>query len=55
MREYFARNVELGPSYPSHEVDAAAVASFFRAAAGLFRAKPWRVVPYDQSLFSVTI
>jgi hypothetical protein len=55
MRAYFARNVEFGPSYLSHEVDAAAVASFFRAAAGLFRAKPWRVVPDDQSLFLVTI
>lgn len=55
MREYFARNVELSPSYLSHELDAAAVASLFRAAAGLFRAKPWRIVPDDQSLFSVTI
>ncbi len=30
-------------------------AAFFRAAAGLFRAKPWKTVPSDQSLFSGSI
>ncbi|MEZ4364378.1 MAG: hypothetical protein R3B48_29655, partial [Kofleriaceae bacterium] len=42
-------------SYLSPEVGPAAVASFFRAAAALFRAKPWETVPSDHSLFSVSI
>ncbi len=42
-------------SYLSSDIEPAAIASFFRAAAGLFRAKPWEVLPSDQSLFSVTI
>lgn len=32
-----------------------AIASFFRAAAAMYRASPWEVVPSDQCLFSVTI
>jgi hypothetical protein len=43
------------PTYLSPGVSPEAVASFFRAAAGLYRAKPWKVVPGDQSVFSVTI
>lgn len=42
-------------SYLAPDIGADAVASFFRATAALFRAKPWEVVPDDQSLFSVTI
>lgn len=42
-------------SYLSPGVGPAAVAAFFRAAAALFRAEPWKTVPDDQSLFSVTI
>lgn len=42
-------------SYLSTHVGPAAIAAFFRAAAGLFRAKPWKTVPDDQSVFSVTI
>jgi hypothetical protein len=42
-------------SYLSPDIAPEAVAAFFRAAAGLFRAGPWKVVPDDQSLFSVTI
>lgn len=42
-------------SYLSPDIEPDAMASFFQAAAGLFRAKPWKVVPSDQSLFSVTI
>ena len=37
------------------DLSAAAMAAFFHAAAGLFRAKPWGVVPDDQSLLSVTV
>jgi hypothetical protein len=46
---------ELERSYLSAETDAEAVASFFRAAAGLFRARPWEWVPDDECVFSVTI
>jgi hypothetical protein len=42
-------------SYLSPEIGPDAMASFFRAAAGLFRAKPWELVPGDQSLLSVSI
>lgn len=42
-------------SYLSPAIGPQAVASLFRAAAQLFRAKPWRIVPDDQSLFAVTI
>jgi hypothetical protein len=40
---------------PSGDIGANAIKSFFRAAANLFRAKPWEVVPSDQGVFSVTI
>jgi hypothetical protein len=37
------------------EIGSAAIAAFFRAAAELYRAKPWKTVPSDRSLVSVTI
>lgn len=46
---------EADYSYLSPEISADAMASFFEAAAELYRAKPWEVVPDDKSLFSVTI
>jgi hypothetical protein len=55
MREKFDHEGGLSQSYLSPQTDANAVASLFRAAAGLFRAKPWKVVPDDRCLFSVTI
>ncbi len=55
MREQMSDEPELEPSYLSPEIGPAAVAAFFRAAAGLFRAKPWKTVPSDQHLFSVSI
>lgn len=42
-------------TYLSREVGVDAVAALCRAAAGLFRAKPWEVLQRDQSLLSVTI
>lgn len=42
-------------SYLSPDIGPDVMASFFQAASGLFRAGPWKVVPSDQSLFSVTI
>ncbi|MFZ5785878.1 MAG: DUF7309 domain-containing protein [Acidobacteriota bacterium] len=56
MREKMGEGFGAGePSYLSPDIGPEAVASFFRAAAALFRAKPWKIVPSDQSLFSVTI
>jgi hypothetical protein len=42
-------------TYLAPGIEADAVAAFFHAAAGLFRAKPWDIAPDDQSLISVTI
>ena len=42
-------------SYLASDIGEDAIASFFHAAADLFRAKPWEIVPDDESLFSVTI
>lgn len=55
MRERMGEDAEVEQSYLSPDVSPPAVAAFFRAAAALFRADPWRVVPDDQCLFSVTI
>jgi hypothetical protein len=55
LRELGDRNREPEQSYLSPEISPAAVAALFRAAAELFRAKPWKTVPSDQSLFSVTL
>lgn len=55
MRETMAAHDPTAHSYLSPEVSSEAMAAFFKAAAGLFRAKPWEVVPNDQSLFSLTI
>jgi hypothetical protein len=42
-------------SYLSSEIGPDAIGAFFRSAAGLFRAKPWKLIPSDQDLLSVTI
>lgn len=55
MREQMGQDAEAERSYLSSETGPEAVEAFFRAAAGLFRAKPWEIVPSDQSLLSVTI
>lgn len=55
MREKMSEEAATKPSYLSPDIAPEAIASFFRAAAGLFRAKPWKTVPSDQSLFAVTI
>ena len=55
MREKMNEDGATKQSYLSPDIGPEAVASFFQAAAALFRAKPWKVVPSDQSLFSVTI
>jgi hypothetical protein len=55
MLEQMGQSAEIEKSYLSPAVGPQAVGAFFRAAAGLFRARPWEYVPTDQSLFSVTI
>jgi hypothetical protein len=55
MRERMNEDAETEQSYLSPDIGPAAIAAFFRAAAELYRAKPWKSVPSDQSLFSVTI
>lgn len=55
LRERAKEDAEVEPSYLSPEIGPDTVASLFRAAAGVFRAEPWNVVPSDHSLFSVTI
>lgn len=55
MREKLGEDRATEQSYLSPEIEPDAMASFFKAAAALFHAKPWKLVPDDQSLFSVTI
>lgn len=55
MFEHLAEGGALEPSYLSPEITPEAMAAFFKAAAALFRAEPWKLVPDDQSLLSVTI
>jgi hypothetical protein len=43
------------PTYLVSEITPDAMASFFEAAAALFRAQPWNRIPGDESLLSVTI
>ncbi|MCC6748391.1 MAG: hypothetical protein IT371_12080 [Deltaproteobacteria bacterium] len=55
LREALAADADDETSYLSPKVGPDHVASFFRAAAALFRAKPWEIVPGDNSLFRLTI
>jgi len=55
MTADMSKDEEPEPSYLSPEIGPEVMASFFGAAAKLFRAKPWEVVPSDTSLFAVTI
>lgn len=55
MREQMSGVGETEQSYLSPDIGPAAMAAFFHAAAGLFRAKPWDTVPSDESLFSLSV
>lgn len=55
MRERFDADAAREQSYLSSGHSTEAMASFFHAAAELYRAEPWQNVPSDQHLFSVTI
>lgn len=55
MRETMSQGSPARQSYLSAGIAPGAMASFFKAAAALFRARPWAVVPGDDCLLSVTI
>ncbi len=55
MREFMKLNPASEPSYVGGDVDAAMVAAFFDAAADLHRAAPWKVLPGDAHVLSLTI
>lgn len=55
MRRDIGPAPESDQSYLGPGVSANAVASLFRATAALYRAAPWKVVPDDETLFSITI
>ncbi|HOD21395.1 MAG TPA: hypothetical protein PKK83_03835, partial [Polyangiaceae bacterium] len=46
---------DIEPSYLTSGVTPQAMESLFKTAAMLYRVKPWKIVPDDQTLFSVTI
>lgn len=55
MAEHLQDNAEPPrPSYLSSDVAAEVVAEFFRAAAALYRARPWEVLPGDDSTLEVS-
>jgi hypothetical protein len=55
IREKMGEEAGSGQSYLGSGIGPDAIGALFRAAAGLFRAKPWEIVPSDESLLSVTI
>lgn len=55
MREHLDDGTETEQSYLDSDVGPDAVAAFFRAAAALYRVKPWQVVPDDTSILALTI
>ncbi|MGE0386986.1 MAG: hypothetical protein AB7Q97_19860 [Gammaproteobacteria bacterium] len=55
LREYLGDEGGSDASYLTPGIAPEAVAALFRAAAVLYRVQPWKIVPNDQSLISVTI
>lgn len=55
MRERMDEDSEIEQSYLSTDIDPEKVSAFFQAAAALFRAKPWKIVPSDQDIIGVSI
>ena len=50
-----AKRPEIEPTWLSEETGPEIVGAFFRAAAALFRAKPWKIVPDSADAIAVTI
>lgn len=55
LREKMGEDGAAHQTYLASGLAPAAVAAFFAATAGLFRIRPWTIVPSDHSLLSVTI
>lgn len=55
LRDKFAQRSDQEHSYLAAGANARAMASFFDAAADLFRAAPWRAITSDQNLLGVSI
>jgi hypothetical protein len=55
MREHMGDHTDEEQTYLGPDVGSETMASFFRSAATLYRARPWAHVPANRSLFSLTI
>jgi len=55
MREHLGAVGGEPESHLGRDIGPEAMAALFRAAAALFRARPWKIVPGDACVFSVTI
>jgi predicted pyridoxine 5'-phosphate oxidase superfamily flavin-nucleotide-binding protein len=55
MVERMDEDAQRAESYLSPDVGPATIAALFQAAAVLFRAQPWAIVPNDQCLFAVDV
>lgn len=55
MREHMGERRAQPDSMLAPDTTPEMMGSFFTAAAGLYRAKPWAVVPADEGVFSLTI
>ena len=54
MREHMGGHIEKEQTYLGPDLTPEVLASFFRSAATLFRARPWAHIPANHSVFSVT-
>lgn len=55
LREWMDREEHGAQSYLDADIAPEAVGACFRAAAALYRMRPWNIVPDDETLFAVTI
>ena len=55
LRDRIEEDIEAVPPYLSPDIGPALVGAFFKAAATLFRARPWQHLPSDHAVFAVTI
>lgn len=55
MREHMGDDTEEEQTYLGPDITPEMMASFFRSAATLFRARPWAHIPANRSVFSLTI
>lgn len=55
MREHMGDHTDEEQTYLGPDLSPETMASFFRSAAALFRARPWAHIPANRSVFSLTI